>query len=71
VDEEAELEEARRFEAESRQKLESEGCPPCYPPDLDVSMLQNPPEECQAIVGYWRSFVGAHDTPLTRQFREW
>lgn len=34
--------------------MEDDGCPPCYPPDLDLH-LNDPSEEYQAIIKYWRS----------------
>ncbi|KAI1271409.1 hypothetical protein F5Y07DRAFT_383065 [Xylaria sp. FL0933] len=71
LDEEEEREISRRLEAEARQKLEAEGCPPCYPPDVDVHSSQELPDSCRAIVKYWLSFSGGEDVPLCYQLRDW
>ncbi len=71
LDEEEELEDSRRREALSRPALEADGCPPCYPTSLDIPDLQNPPEECRAIVAYWLSFPGTSGIPLTAQLIAW
>lgn len=70
MDEEEENEDSRVREAQARQELENDGCPPCYPPYLDIP-LRNLPEECQAIVEYWQSFPGTGDVPLCAQNTEW
>ncbi|MCJ1342063.1 hypothetical protein MMC31_000243 [Peltigera leucophlebia] len=54
LDSEEELEEGRVLESRARKELEDDGCPPCYPPDLDFP-LRNPPEKYQAIIQYWKS----------------
>ena len=71
LDEEEELEDSRQREAQARPELEADGCPPCYPPDIDIPMLRNPPEEYRAIVAYWMSFPGTSDMPLTAQLVAW
>jgi hypothetical protein len=71
LDEQEENEDSRRREAQARQELEDDGCPPCYPPDVDIPLLRNLPEECQALVGYWQSFPGTGDVPLCAQLIAW
>lgn len=70
LDEEEENEESRVLEAQARKELENEGCPPCYPPDLDIP-LRNPPEKYQAIIWYWQSFPGTDDVVLCAQLSDW
>lgn len=70
LDQEEEDEDSRIREAQARQELENEGCPACYPPDLDVP-LRHVPEEYQPIVGYWKSFPGTGDVPLCAQRSDW
>ena len=70
LDQEEEDENARMREAQARQELEKDGCPPCYPSYLDVP-LRKLPEECQAIVGYWQSFPWTGAMPLWSQISEW
>ena len=70
LDEEEENEESRVLEAQAREELENEGCPPCYPLDLDIP-LRNPPEKYQAIIGYWKSFPGTYEVVLCAQRTNW
>ncbi|KAI9781670.1 MAG: hypothetical protein M1816_002227 [Peltula sp. TS41687] len=70
LDEEEENKESRVFEAQAREELESENCPPCYPAYLDVP-LQNPPEKYQAIISYWKSFQGIYEVVLRAQLSDW
>ena len=70
VDEEEEDEESRLLEVQSRKELENEGCPPCYPPDLDIP-LRNIPEKYRAITSYWKSFPGTGDVVLRAQLSDW
>ncbi|KAL9118737.1 MAG: hypothetical protein Q9187_004713, partial [Circinaria calcarea] len=70
LDEEEENEESRLLEAQGRKELENDGCPPCYPPDLEIP-LQNPPEKYQPIIGYWQSFPGTGDVVLRAELSEW
>ena len=70
MDEDEENEESRTLEAQARKDLEDEGCPPCYPPDLDIP-LQNPPEKYQAIIKYWKSFPGTGEVVLCAQRFDW
>lgn len=58
------------FENQARKELESENCPPCYPPHLDI-LLQNIPEEYRLIVSYWQSFPGTGDVVLRAQLSDW
>ncbi|TAQ88591.1 hypothetical protein B7494_g3111 [Chlorociboria aeruginascens] len=62
--------ENRDYEAKARRDLEAEGCPPCYPPDLQVP-LQDIPEEYQKIISYWRLASLMKDVELLAQFRDW
>ncbi len=69
-DDEEDDEECRMHETQARQDLESDGCPPCYPPHLDVP-LRNPPEEYRQIVEYWQSFSSTGDVVLCAQRSDW
>lgn len=71
LDEEKEKEESIWREGEARQNLEADGCPPCYPPDVDIYSLQDTSEPCRAILSYWQSFSWTLDTPLCSQLRVW
>lgn len=71
MDEEEELEDSRRREARARQDLEADGCPLCYPRDVDVSNLRDPPEEYGAIVDYRLSFPATSGIPLCAQLIAW
>ena len=70
LDEEAEREESRSLEAQSRDELVNDGCPPCYPPYLEVP-LQHVPEKFKAITSYWKSFPGTGDVVLRAQLSDW
>jgi hypothetical protein len=70
VDVEEENIETRSFEAQARKELEKEGCPPCYPPYLDIP-LRNIPHEYQAIMAYWQSFPSTGDAVLCAQLSDW
>ncbi|KAL9118862.1 MAG: hypothetical protein Q9187_004584 [Circinaria calcarea] len=70
LDEEEENEESRLFEAQARKELENDGCPPCYPLDLEIP-LRNPPEKYQPIIGYWQSFPGTGDVVLRAELSDW
>lgn len=70
LDEEEENEETRQLEAEARKELEDDGCPACYPPDLDIP-LQNLHSELQAIVTYWQCRSRDRDTVLRSQVADW
>ena len=58
------------LEALARQDLESDGCPSCYPPYLDVP-VRNPPEEYRQIIEYWQSFSSTDDVVLCAQRSDW
>ncbi|KAL8956052.1 MAG: hypothetical protein Q9193_006306, partial [Seirophora villosa] len=62
--------EIRVIEAQARQDLERDGCPPCYPPHIDVP-ARNPPEEYEQIIGYWQSFTSTDDVVLGAQRADW
>ncbi|KAL8724032.1 MAG: hypothetical protein Q9166_008168 [cf. Caloplaca sp. 2 TL-2023] len=69
-DEEEDAEESRLLEAQARKDLESDGCPACYSPTIDVPM-RNPPAEYRLIVGYWQSFSSTGDVVLCAQRSDW
>ncbi|KAK1088595.1 hypothetical protein LTR33_000479 [Friedmanniomyces endolithicus] len=69
-DEEEDEEDSRVLEAQARQALESDGCPPCYPSYLDVP-VRNPPEEYRQIIDYWQSFSSTDDVVLCAQRSDW
>lgn len=66
VDEDEKNEEARRLEAHARKELEDAGCPPCYPPDVDIT-TRKVPEKLQAIVDYWLASLRTDDVVLCAQ----
>ena len=70
LDDEVEDNESREMEAEARKTLETEGCPPCYPKYLEVP-LREQPEKYQAIISYWKSFLGTGDVVLRAQLSDW
>ena len=70
LDEELEDNDSRSIEAKARKILENEGCPPCYPIYLEVP-LRDPPKKYQAIVFYWKSFLGTGDVVLQAQLSDW
>jgi hypothetical protein len=69
-DEEEDDEESRLLEADARKDLESDGCPACYPPHLDVP-VRNPTDEYRLIIGYWQSFSSTGDVVLCAQRSNW
>ncbi|KAI9793764.1 MAG: hypothetical protein M1835_007070, partial [Candelina submexicana] len=71
VDQEAEDKEARAIEATARRVLINQGCPPCYPPHLEVPLQEPVPEKYQAIISYWQSFIGTGDVVLQAQLSDW
>ncbi|KAI0854540.1 hypothetical protein F4860DRAFT_112058 [Xylaria cubensis] len=62
--------ESRLMEAQARQDLIDDDCPPCYPSHLEIP-VRNPPPEYQAIVSYWRSLEGTGDVVLCAQRSDW
>ena len=62
--------EDRDCEIKARQDLEAYGCPPCYPPDLEIP-LHNIPEEYQRIISYWQFFASRDNTELVAQLFDW
>ena len=66
VDEDEKNDESRRLEAHARKELEGAGCPPCYPPDIDITTRKVPPE-LQAIVDYWLTSLRTDDVVLCAQ----
>ncbi|KAK5651040.1 hypothetical protein OQA88_1062 [Cercophora sp. LCS_1] len=71
LNEEEENQESRLLEAQVRQDLLEDGCPPCYPPNLEIPLRPPFPAECQAIIDYWLSFPGTGDVPLCAQRTAW
>ncbi|MCJ1464627.1 hypothetical protein MMC07_003240 [Pseudocyphellaria aurata] len=81
------IEEFRQEEAEARKLLEDDGCPACYPPDLDIPLqnlpsefganlptdfgAKNLPSEFEAIVAHWQSRAGTLDAILCSQAADW
>ena len=63
-------EETRALEAQARQDLLAQGCPPCYPPNLTVP-LRNPPSRYQPIISYWHSLSITDDAVLSAQRWDW
>ncbi|KAI9778297.1 MAG: hypothetical protein M1816_004147 [Peltula sp. TS41687] len=69
MSEEESIKESRVLEAKAREELENEGCPPCYPANLEVP-LRNPPEEYRGIISYWHDETH-WDTVLCAQRYDW
>lgn len=69
-DDEADKETSRCLEDQARKDLEEEGCPPCYPADLEFP-LQDPPDKYQGIISYWESLPGTGDVVLCAQLSDW
>ena len=69
-DDEAEVERSRFLEGQARRDLEAEGCPPCYPIDLEFP-LQKTPEKYQGIISYWESLPATGDVVLRAQLSDW
>lgn len=65
-DSEEDLEEARVLEAQARRDLEAEGCPPCYPADIELPIV-DPPAEFRSIIRYFEN-DGVY---LCAQLSEW
>lgn len=53
-------------ENEKNEELEGAGCPPCYPPDIDIA-TRNMPPKLQAIVDYWLTSLRTDDVVLCAQ----
>ena len=58
------------METGARSRLVEEGCPPCYPVNLDVPTLQQYPEEYAGVISYWKS-LGCEDVVLMAQLNDW
>lgn len=58
------------MERQAREYLEGEGCPPCYPADLEFP-LRNPPENYGAIISYFKSLPETEVLVLHAQERDW
>ncbi len=70
VDEDEKNEESRRLEAHARKELEDAGCPPCYPPDVEIT-TRNVPQKFQAIVDYWLASLRTDDVVLCAQVSDY
>lgn len=70
VDEAEEKKISNSYELNARRELERDGCPPCYPPGLEIPP-RNPPERYKAIVQYWQSFPRTDDVVLCAQLTNW
>ena len=66
VDEDEKNEESRRLEAQARKELEDTGCPPCYPPEVDIT-TRIVPQKLQEIVDYWLASLRTDDVVLCAQ----
>lgn len=66
---EAEAKRIDLLEEESRNLLEQDGCPPCYPSDPSFSM-RNPSEEYKGIISYWLDSSSSR-CPLNGQWEDW
>ena len=64
-------EHARITETKARSQLIEEGCPPCYPVDLDIPTLQQFPEEYAGVIAHWQSIGFATLNPLKSQLNDW
>ena len=58
------------MESQARKDLEEEGCPPCYPTDIEFP-LQDPPDKYQKIISYWQSIMGNQYEVLYAQLLDW
>lgn len=70
VDEQEAIEEGRKLESEARVELENEGCPPCYPLNVEP-LLERPPQQFRAIISYWNHPGNKGDLPLRAQLKDW
>lgn len=67
---EEEIEDARSSEERARKALVEDGCPPCYPTDLEPP-LENIPEQYNGIVSYWQYVQANEDLVLCTQLQDW
>ncbi|KAI0860682.1 hypothetical protein F4860DRAFT_478296 [Xylaria cubensis] len=70
LDEDAWDAEIRSLDAEARQDLINDGCPPCYPPNIEVP-VRNPPPEYKSIVSYWQPSKSMVEAVLCAQRSDW
>ncbi|KJZ70471.1 hypothetical protein HIM_10143 [Hirsutella minnesotensis 3608] len=68
--EEEELELSRSVEATSRNALESEGCPPCYPPEFEFP-YRDTPRRYKPIIEYWQTCLATDEHVLCGQLLNW
>ncbi|KAK2591044.1 hypothetical protein QQS21_011276 [Conoideocrella luteorostrata] len=71
LDPEEEAEEVRMREAEARKDLLEDGCPPCYPDNLELPLRPPFPAECEAMIYYWTPSASPSDVPLCAQREDW
>lgn len=67
---ESNIENVRSREEDARKTLKEDGCPPCYPNNVEFP-LQNVPKHCEAIIGYWKSLPGTGSLVLCAQLSDW
>ncbi|KAI9678370.1 MAG: hypothetical protein M1817_006317, partial [Caeruleum heppii] len=63
-------EEDRGYENEARKYLVADGCPPCYPPEVDFP-FRDPPKEHREIISYWEWSIGTGRCVLDAQVHDW
>ncbi|KAL8765117.1 MAG: hypothetical protein Q9209_007700 [Squamulea sp. 1 TL-2023] len=67
---EAETERDRLLEVQARNRLELDGCPPCYPANPSF-LVQDPPKSHSGIISYWEAFPSSEGGVLHAQWEDW
>ncbi|KAK1813224.1 hypothetical protein LTR12_012413 [Friedmanniomyces endolithicus] len=70
VDSQEAFEEQREHEMKAREELRADGCPPCYPADVDISM-GDVPEVHRDGVEYYRISTSWGEEVLPQQLVQW
>ncbi|KAK0302850.1 hypothetical protein LTR82_017742 [Friedmanniomyces endolithicus] len=70
VDAQEAFEEQREHEIKAREELRTDGCPPCYPADVDISM-GDVPEVHKDVVEYYRISTSWGEEVLPQQLVQW
>ncbi|KAK0261244.1 hypothetical protein LTR35_017908 [Friedmanniomyces endolithicus] len=70
VDSQEAFEEQREHEMNAREELRADGCPPCYPADVDISM-EDVPEVHKDGVEYFRISTSWGEEVLPQQLVQW
>ena len=70
VDSQEAFEEQREHEMKAREELRADGCPPCYPADVDISM-GDVPEVHRDGVEYYRLSTSWGEEVLPQQLVQW